>query len=196
LLRLAWATTTALALLIASAFTPTSLFAPSNPENPRSVFVIDHGTHSSLALETADGELIRYSYGDLRYYALRDTSLAAGAAALLIPTPATLGRAELAGPASVENLYRQSVVVVQIIHQLQVEGALADQLIKRLDGLHQNGVSDHIEVPAYGLTFAPHPADYFWARNSSTAIAGWLRELNVRVVGWGLIASWWFSSEF
>ena len=193
--RLALVTIATLALLIASGFTPTSLFAPSDLENPRSVFVIDHGTHSSLALETSDGELIRYSYGDQRYYALRDTSLAAGAAALLIPTPATLGRGELAGPATIENLDKQLVVVVQIIHPLQVEGELADQLIERLDRLHLNGVNDHTAVPAYGLTFAPHPADYFWARNSSTAIAGWLRELEVRVVGWGLIASWWVSSE-
>jgi hypothetical protein len=186
-------TLTALALLIASAFTPTSLFAPTDTAKPRSVFVIDHGTHSSLALETSAGALIRYSYGDLRYYALRDTSLASGAAALLIPTPATLGRGELEGPATTQNLRNQLVVEVQVIHELKVESSRVDALIAKLEGLHAVGSADHIDVPAYGLTFSPHPAYYFWARNSSTAIAGWLRELDVRVVGWGLIASWWVN---
>jgi len=176
--------------LVLSLFTPTYLNPVLKPVDARNVFLIDHGTHSSLALETKVGELVRYAYGDKRYYANRDTSLASGAAALLIPTPATLGRADLSGPANLENLQRQLVVGVEQIYPLRVDGAKADSLIEKLDKLHGDGRADQIVVAAYGLVFAPHPANYHWANNSSTVIASWLEELGIGVFGWRLTANW------
>jgi hypothetical protein len=188
--RFIWAALTLIGLLFLSAFAPTVLIAPSSVMDQRTVFVIDHGTHSSLAIETGSGAMIRYAYGDKRYYATRDTSLQSGAAALLWPTPSTLGRGELLGPASKENLESQLRVVVQVIYRLEVQGSKADELIAKLDAIHVAGKAQHIVVPAYGLVFAPHPESYFWANNSSSIIAGWLRELGVGVFGWGLLASW------
>lgn len=188
--RLIWAALTVVFLLLLSTLAPTVLLPPIAVTDRRAVFVIDHGTHSSLAIETGAGEMIRYAYGDLRYYATRDTSLESGAAAVLWPTPATLGRGELQGPATTENLQNQLRVVVQITHELQVQGSRADELITRLDTIHIAGKSEHLEVSAYGLVFAPHPAEYFWAQNSSSIIAGWLREMRVGVFGWGLLANW------
>lgn len=179
-----------LGILLLSTLTPTVLFPPAAPADARKVFVIDHGTHSSVAIETESGELVRYAYGDLRYYANRDTSLASGAAALLWPTPATLGRGVLEAPSTLGNLKRQLRVVVEIIYELEVQGIRADQLMGSLDDIHAQDKSLQIAVPAYGLIFAPHPASYFWGNNSSSVIAGWLRELDVRVFGWGLIATW------
>lgn len=177
-------------LLLISILVPTSVTSPENPSNPRVVFLIDHGTHSSLAIETSSGQMIRYSYGDLRYYAKRDTSLASGAAALLWPTPATLGRGELRGPISEESLRDQLVVVVERIYRLEVRGDKANQLIAALDGIFLEGLREHVSVPAYGLIFAPHPTDYFLTSNSSTMVGQWLREMGVQVVGWSLISSW------
>jgi len=188
--RFIWATLTLIGLLFLSVFAPTVLIAPSSVMDQRTVLVIDHGTHSSLAIETSSGDLLRFAYGDKRYYATRDTSLGSGAAALLWPTPSTLGRGELLGPASKENLESQLRVVVQVIHQLEVAGSMADELIAKLDAIHFAGEAEHIVVTAYGLVFAPHPEDYFWANNSSSIITGWLRELGVGVFGWGLLASW------
>ena len=188
--RLIWVALTLVGLLLLAVFAPTILIPPSSAVDQRTVFVIDHGTHSSLAIETSSGDLLRFAYGDKRYYATRDTSLGSGAAALLWPTPSTLGRGELLGPASKENLESQLRVVVQIIYELEVEGSKADELIAKLDAIHVAGEQDYIAVPAYGLVFAPHPEDYFWANNSSSIIAGWLRELGVGVFGWGLLASW------
>ncbi len=168
----------------------TFLQSPEASSEPRMVFVIDHGRHSSIAIETPSGNLVRYSYGDMRYYRDQDTSLGSGAAALLWPTPATLGRAELAGEASSSSLQAQLVVGVEEILALEVSGDKADALMEKLDSLHQEGVADHRFVPAYGLVFAPHPTDYVWWNNSSTVIAGWLAEMGVEVRGLGLVASW------
>jgi hypothetical protein len=188
--RLLWPAVALSGLLVLSAFTPTVLFPPEELADPRTVLVVDHGTHSSIAIETSSGDMVRYAYGDFRYYAFRDTSLGSGAAALLWPTPATLGRKELDGPVTKENLEQQLRVVVEIIYELEVEADAADKVILSLDEMHERGAAEHVDVPAYGLVFAPHPADYYWGNNSSSVIAGWLREMGVRVFGWGLIASW------
>lgn len=168
----------------------TSLGEPESPLDPRTVLLIDHGRHSSVAIETATGSLVRYSYGDKRYYQDQDTSLASGAAALLWPTPAVLGRLALAGEATPESLENQLVVGIEDILVLQVEGSAADDLMADLDALHLKGQEEHLLVPAYGLVFAPHPKDYVWWHNSSTMIATWLEEMGVEVRGPGLLASW------
>lgn len=173
----------------------TALRSPEDPADPRMVFLIDHGRHSSIAVETASGGLVRYSYGDTRYYRNQDTSLGSGAAALLWPTPATLGRAELAADASVSSLRSQLVVGVEDIYSLQVAGEAADRLMAQLDGIHQQGVAEHVSVDAYGLVFAPHPKDYTWWHNSSSVVAGWLAEMGVEVRGLGLWSSWQVVAE-
>lgn len=188
--RLIWAALTLTVLGVLSAFTPTVLIPADDLTRSRTVFVIDHGTHSSVAIETGAGEMVRYAYGDLRYYANRDTSLGSGAAALLWPTAATLGRAELEGPVTKESLEQQLKVVVEIIYEFEVETTEAESVMAGLDELHAQGSARHIDVPEYGLVFAPHPVDYFWGHNSSSVIAGWLREMGVGVFGWGLTASW------
>jgi hypothetical protein len=182
-------------LLVVLTGCTTSLGEPESPLDPRTVLVIDHGRHSSVAIETATGSLVRYSYGDKRYYQDQDTSLASGAAALLWPTPAVLGRAALAGEATPESLEAQLVVGIEEILVLQVEGSAADELMHTLDALHLEGQAEHLLVPAYGLVFAPHPKDYVWWHNSSTMIATWLEEMGVEVRGPGLLASWEVGQE-
>lgn len=176
--------------VVASVFGTTTLVSPEDPRSPRVVFVIDHGRHSSIAVETQSGTLVRYAYGDTRYYRDQDTSLLSGAAALLWPTEATLGRAELSGEATLSSLSAQLVVGVEEILVLHVAGDDADALSAELDRLHTQGLAEHVFVGAYGLVFAPHPRDYVWWHNSSTVVAAWLEDMGVEVRGLGLLASW------
>ena len=41
----------------------TTVVVPPAPEQPRAVFLLDHGRHATLVLETAEGGLVRYAYG-------------------------------------------------------------------------------------------------------------------------------------
>jgi hypothetical protein len=182
-------TATSVALFLSGCVT-TVLIPPQDPDNPSTVFLIDHGRHSSLVIPTDDGQLVRYAYGDWRYYADQDTSLRAGAMALLWPTAATLARGELEGPAEVEVLRAQLRVGVETVYAFEVAGADADRLRVYLDGVHERGVTWHQYVAAYDMTFAPHPEPYTFANNSATMIARWMEELGVDVDGWGLVASW------
>lgn len=177
-------------VVLMAALSPTLLITHNGVQNPRQVFLIDHGTHTSLAIETRNQTLIRFAYGDKNYYAKRDTSLASGGNALLIPTPAVLARGELEAIAEVESIIDALPVVVQKVYQLQVEASRAEELISDLDEIYLKAGDELIEVPAYGLNFAPHPENYYWANNSSTMIASWMRQMGIRTVGLGAIASW------
>jgi len=184
------AITAASVALFLSGCVTTVLTPPENPDNPRTVVLIDHGRHSSLVISTDGGELVRYAYGDWRYYADQDTSIASGAAALFWPTPATLARGELDGPADVDTLRGQLRVGVQEIYVFEVAGVDADRVAHYLDELHLDGVADHTYVSAYDMTFAPHPTPYTWFNNSASILAGWVEELGVAVEGPRLFASW------
>src|SRR5687768_14257878 len=62
------------------------------------VAVLDHGRHSSLVIGLPDGRMVRYAYGDWRWYAEGKTGAAEGYAALFRETPSALGRRVMAGP--------------------------------------------------------------------------------------------------
>ncbi len=168
----------------------TTLRPPVEPDEPRAVFLVDHGRHSSLVISRSDGDLVRYAYGDWRYYADQDTSLASGAAALLWPTPATLARAELEGPAEVDVLRGQLRVGVENIYVFEVAGSDADRVGDELDALHLEGEETHQYVAAYDMTFAPHPEPYTLLNNSASVLARWLESMGVEVDGPALVASW------
>lgn len=177
-------------MLLVNGCGTTLVQAPQDAPDPRPVFLLDHGRHTSLVLSTEAGQLVRYAYGDWRYYAERDTRLRSGAAALFCSTPATLARRELSGPPEEAMVLRQLRVGVEKIHPLTVAGANADRLQKELDSLHAQGESQHLYVPEYDLVFAPYPEPYTWRNNSATKVAEWLGTLDVEVRGPALISRW------
>jgi len=168
----------------------TTLEPPEDPVDPRVIFLVDHGRHSSLVIATKSGDLVRYAYGDWRYYADQDTRLRSGARALFIPTPATLARGELGGPPELDGLNAQLRVGVEEIYTIEVAAADADRVAHALDLLHAEGSGEHQYVVAYDMVFAPHPEPYTWRNNSATMIARWLQDLGVTVRGNALTANW------
>jgi len=188
-LKTRFASISLLGLLFLSLVSPTVIIPEGSVIESSKVFVIDHGTHTSLAIQKDSETFIRYAYGDKNYYAKRDTSLSSGARALLVPTESVLARGELAGIESADDFEQALPVVIQKVYEFDVEKPKANALISSLDSMH-SASTDQIEVPAYGLVFADHPKDYHLFSNSSTMIASWLRELGVRTLGWGMIASW------
>lgn len=178
------------AVLCVTSCLTTSLEPPRHPEDPRAVFLVDHGRHSSVVIATDSGDLVRYAYGDWRYYADQDTSLRSGARALFWPTAGALARGELAGPPDALVLRGQLRVGVEDIYALDVAGVDADRVRGQLDDLHERGIGEHQYVAAYDMVFSPHPEPYTWANNSATMIARWLDDLGVNVEGWAVVALW------
>ncbi|MEE4135400.1 MAG: hypothetical protein V2I32_04930 [Desulforhopalus sp.] len=168
----------------------TAVLAPPPPEEPRPVFLLDHGHHSSLVLTTASDEMIRYSYGDWRFYALGDSGSWQGVRAVLQPTPAGLGRKALPGPPTKENVLRQVLVGIEQLFTLQAESAAVDTLQESLDLLYARGTDTLVYNPTFDLEFVRHPRDYTLAYNSNTAVTEWLTSLDCTVSGRPILANW------
>jgi len=167
----------------------TAIVPPAAPQNPQTVFLLDHGRHTSLVLPHSDG-VVRYAYGDWRWYAAGETGLRAGSAAVLRPTPAALGRRLLAGPATEEGV-RQSVgVVIEHLYPLRVETERVARLRDELDALHQANRASLRYNPAADLEFVHHPEEYSAFHNSNHMIAAWLTSLGCEIRGSASVAKW------
>lgn len=154
------------------------------------VAVLDHGRHSSLVIGLRDGRMVRYAYGNWRWYAQGITGAAEGFAALSGQTPAALGRRVMTGPLTADTLRSQLRVGVEDILLLDVDAAAAQRLVDKLDGIAEAGRARMLTNNNVDLDFFPHPTPYSEAHSSNRVLAGWLREMGVDVDGDGLIADW------
>jgi len=180
-----------LALTASAAGCTTSLTPPPAPASPVPALLLDHGRHASLVLPRTDDGIIRYSFGDWRYYAERDTRLRSGIKALFWPTASALGRRELDAEPEAAAVRRALRVGVETIVILQVEEHRARALMTRLDSLFLQGREEAFLYNAvYDLEFARHPATYWFGNNSNQVLAEWLRELGISTGGLTLLSSW------
>jgi hypothetical protein len=166
---------------------------PLPDADSRPVFVLDHGRHTTLVVARADGTLVRYAYGDWRWYAEADTGVWQGLAALAWRTRAAFGRREYAAMAeapdgdAVERIVR---VGVETIHALHAPGPATDALTARLDAQFEAGLERRLVNLAYDLEFVPDPRGYWFWYNSNHRVADWLRALGCTVRGPTLLARW------
>ncbi len=159
-------------------------------EQPRPVFLLDHGRHSSLVLTREDQSMVRYLYGEWRWYALQETGPLRAFPTLFAPTRAALGRRELAGPPDARVIRRQIPVVIDTLHELPVEATRVDRLIQELDERFEAARETRHENRAYDLEFVHHPKDYTVFDNSNHVVAEWLRELGLEVSGNPMWGTW------
>ena len=163
---------------------------PKSPEIPRAVFVLDHGQHSSLIIEDKQGDLARYSYGDWRYYAEGKTGIFSGVRAIFVPTKAALGRKQLSGPATPENIHEQVKIAVLSIVSLEAEASAVDALQQKLDTVYQQNQASRIYRQDFDLEFVHYPMTYSVLNNSNQVIGQWLTELGSEIEGWPLLSNW------
>lgn len=166
------------------------LTPPEAPVSPVTVYLLDHGRHASLVLPRREGGMVRYSYGEWRWYVEAERHLLSGAAALLWPTESGLGRGvhetittrgELTGLAP-EGLVR--------VYPLVADEPRVVALKRRLDA--------HFEAPGvapvyseeFDLLFVPYPRAYWWTHQSNLVTARWLRSLGVEVRGIPWLSRW------
>lgn len=162
---------------------------PVRPMDPAPVFVLDHGRHTSLVVSTPDGRLVRYAYGDWRFYAEGRTSLGRAAAALVLITPGALGRGEFEGPPTSERVRSAVPLVIDSLYRIEVERASVEALRERLDAIF-SAAERELYSPAALLLFVEHPRHYTLRHNSNRVIGNWLQELGCEVRGQRLLANW------
>jgi hypothetical protein len=167
----------------------TRITPPAQLEDPAKVFLLDHGRHTSLVVSTPDGSLVRYAYGDWRYYAERQTGFGSALAALLWSTPGALGRRALPGPPMAAAVREQVPLAIEELFEFEVERSRVEQLRAALDAVFQ-AAERELETPETFLTFVPYPRDYNLRHNSNSMIAAWLEQLGCEVSGMTIQARW------
>lgn len=163
---------------------------PDDAKVMRQVWVLNHGRHSSLILQKADGDLMRYSYGDWRFYAQGKTSLFSGLRAISVPTKAALGRKQLFGPATLDRVKQQLSIAVVDAVSIQADADQVEQLQQQLESIYRHNRSAMIYRQAYDLKFVPHPDRYHLLHNSNQVVGQWLIELGSEIRGWPLLSDW------
>lgn len=181
----------ALALAMACASgCATMVIPPANPRDPAPVFLLEHGQHASLVLPGEIQGVVRYSYGDWRYYALGNKGITTGLAALTSSTLAGLGRRELrvpAVPAAVQNAVQ---VVTSELHEIHVEAAAVARLRAKLDAIFDANRDSLIYNEDIDLEFVHHPVPYSVAHNSNKLVAQWLEALGCEVRNPAFLPNW------
>jgi len=106
-------------------------------ENGLGAALVDHGRHASLVLETEDRSMIRYAYGDWRYYALAKQATAEASRAALLPTIAGLGRRQWPGSLDRLRVAERLREGAEEIYVFQVNRRNAVDLITHLDSIYK-----------------------------------------------------------
>ena len=167
----------------------TMIIPPTSPAEPVNVFVIDHGRTASLAIPASDGGMLRYAYGDWRYYALAKDSLWNGIAALLWPTQGALGRGTLEDPPTLVSV-QQQVGSIEHVHLVRVAHSSVIEFERNMERLYQSRSDTAVVNVLYGMNFVHHPRPYTYFWNSNHAVASWLRELGCQTRGLAFHSIW------
>ncbi|WP_158611798.1 hypothetical protein [Guyparkeria sp. SCN-R1] len=167
----------------------TTIVPPASVDRPQSVFVLDHGRHSSLVLPHPEG-FVRYAYGDWGWYAEVDTGTIEASRAVLLPTRAGLGQSLTEAPPTREGVRGGLRVGIQEIHEIPVETERVATLRSSLEGLHRDNEDSLKYNAVYDLAFVEHPEAYAFWNNSNHKVAEWLRQLGCGIEGSAFWASW------
>lgn len=167
-----------------------TVHCPEVSEDPRPAFILEHGRHTTLALYDGGGKLLRYGYGDWRYYAEADAGFGPGVRAVLWPSPAAFGRQEyrVVAPTRAHVVAAVNVGIGEF-HEVEVPGERVDQLRQALDDLFEQGARTRLLVnEAYDFVFVEHPRDYWFWYNSNHMVADWLESLGCEIRGPALMS--------
>lgn len=168
---------------------------PEDIDTTRAVYVVEHGWHTSLVLTDTDDAMLRFVYGDWRWYALRRTGVWRAISALFSPTQGALGRQTMSAPSSPEAIRAHSRVTIDEIHSLSVAAIKVDALLARLESRFDAAGDTLIYNEAYDLAFVHDPKAYTLGDNSNHVVAEWLEALDIEIRGNPVYGNWRFQRQ-
>jgi hypothetical protein len=171
-----------IASLITVAGCAGSITPPADPEGPVSMFVLDYGRHSSVALPgPGSSGLVEYAYGDWNWFALDKSAWYDVFPTLFWPTQGALGRRALHAEASADGLLR--FVGCEAVHEVPVGGDGAGELAAEL-GEHFERERDTLHYQSlYDLEFVHAQRSFHLFHTCNDAVVDWLRRVGCRVRG-------------
>ncbi|MFC3285084.1 hypothetical protein [Litchfieldella rifensis] len=165
------------------------LIPPSDLNDPVDFYLVDHGRHSSLVLPREEG-VVRYAYGEWRWYAEDRRGVLAGMSAMLWPTRGTLGRKVF--PDTDPTPFPDQVAPegVEEVFLLQAEATRVTHLQRHLDAIFDQQRDSLTYHPSYDLEFVSYPRPYWLMHQSNVVTAQWLEMLGFEVSGLAWLSDW------
>ena len=163
---------------------------PADVSTPATVYVVDLGNTSKLALPRVDDDGVieaydAFGFGDWEFYAKSNTSPLYVPFVLFWPTAGTLTKQAYAA-----SPHAQLVAFSASVHEVDVEFEAARDLHRRLAERFAANESTRLGDPGFGMNFVRDDESYWLFHQSSSVVAGWLRELGCEVTGWTLVADY------
>jgi hypothetical protein len=187
-----------------------TIIPPEQVNDPRTVYLLDFGRHSSLLIPDTDsapfmGALTEYAYGDWKWYAEKQTGWTRIVPTLFWPTQGTLGRrtAPLGDPVRIslteyvnshEALFESEQLTIMHdfypdeMFSLDVERERIDALRNELDTRYERSDAEPVFVPDYRLAFVPDEVKYGAFHNCNHEVLAWLRALGCETRGTGIFS--------
>lgn len=109
-----------------------------------------------------------------------------GLAALLIPTPGTLGRRTFG---NITALQQEVIQAASTRLSFAVPGSQVAQLRQSLDQRFRRNIETRVYNPVTGLSLVQDDQDYTLLHNSNIELVKWLKTLGCRVEGFVLWAN-------
>lgn len=170
-----------------------SITPPANVNDPVTVFVADHGIHTSLILPREDGQLAQFSYSRFDWAALDYDQWYRSLGAIMVPGPGTVGTRDFPGPPTIENLTHQFELTnnhppVQAIYSVDVSAARRDAVLASLEARWAEHQDTMVVNSKRGLRFVKDSTSYSLFHNCNHEVAQWLRDLGCEISGAGMTA--------
>jgi len=161
---------------------------PENVSDPVSVFIADHGVHSSLLLPREDGKIAQYAYSQWHWAALDHDDWYRSPFAMVIPNTGTLGWRDFEGPCDcdcvrdrLQKLGREPPM--QELYEVRVERTEARRVLAQLDARWASQSGGSVFNEKRGMTFVRDATSYSLANTCNQEVAEWLKEMGCRVTG-------------
>lgn len=171
---------------------PTVIIPPTKPVTPVVVYVVKLGFHSRLVLPNRRGGLIQYAYGDWNYFGLNQQDWHDGLAALLIPTPGTLGRRQFNNFGQLQQLVEQPDDAILSFAVAEVK---IGQLLQILNDRYQRHIETQVINPQSQLALVQDDRNYTLLHNSNHELVMWLKVLDCQVQGFTTLAKFQVKSR-
>ena len=139
--------------------------------------------------------MLRFVYGDWRWYAERETGFLRAFPTLFARTQGALGRQALPPPPEAATIRANARVTIDEIHLLAVDARSVDALIQTLERRFDSARETLRYSEPYDLEFVHDPKPYTLGDNSNHVVADWLRSLGVEVRGNPWLGRWRFQPE-
>jgi len=165
-----------------------TIYAPEDVHDPVSVFVADHGVHSSLLLPREDGTIAQFAYSQWHWAALDQDDWYRSPFALVIPNTGTLGWRDFEGPCDFDCVCDRMHKLgrhppMDALYEIRVERAAAAKVLAELDHRWQSQSNGNVFNEKRGMTFVKDATTYSIAHTCNQEVAAWLRGMGCRVDG-------------